>query len=303
MTLSKNRSYLTGVTFFAVSASLALAACKKEKPEATLAQTSAPAPQTTGSPIPQAAQAPSCDAIKAQVTSIARRGPYAQVRAKLIAAGWVPNSHAKAPTMEDGSEDFATKPAWDAGFREVESCAGAGIAPCTYSFTDKHGNKLKVVGIGEDPPSQQIDKAAVTCPATRGGVGQTTSAGALGGAPSSISSNPRSQPRPSGQTLRVALVRHFGPQGWARCVAGNVSILALVARGDDVPANFVRANDGLGNLLSAMRNEMLSSGTPEGVLDNLVRANSSQIRSGDDAVQVVSGCMNEAAAVSDSLKH
>ena len=125
--------------------------------------------QSRLSELSQAVNAPSCDARKAEASSITRNGPYAQIRAKLIAAGWVPKSNLKAPVMADGSEDFMTMPAWNAGFLEVEFCSGTGINLCTYRFTDPNGNRLTVVAFGEDPPNQQIDKATVTCAGAKDG--------------------------------------------------------------------------------------------------------------------------------------
>ena len=147
----------------------------KPEAQAPAVQSSAPAVQAAASPSPVPSTmpvAPTCDTAKVDVASITHDGPYAQVRAKLIAAGWMPKGRSSPPVMADGSEDFATMPAWNAGFQEVESCSGTGMNPCTYRFSDKSGNKLKVVGLGEDPPTQQIDHATVTCAGSKSGSGQ-----------------------------------------------------------------------------------------------------------------------------------
>lgn len=106
----------------------------------------------------------------------------------------------------------------------------------------------------------------------------------------------------SGAAARAALVSQMGPNGWARCVAGNVAIMGLVVRGDPVPANFADANQSLGDILGAMRNEMLANGTPAQALDNLVRGFSTQIRSGDDAARVVSECLTQVDSIISSTR-
>ena len=108
----------------------------------------------------------SCDAIKGTVQKLTHNADYRTARRNLIAAGWVPQIHTNSPVFEDGTEDFMTKPAWAAGYREVSSCAGTGMAPCVYKFADNEGNALEVVGFGEDFSNQTVDNATVICAGT-----------------------------------------------------------------------------------------------------------------------------------------
>jgi uncharacterized protein len=169
--------------------------------------------QSRLSELSQAANAPSCDARKAEVSSITRNGPYAQIRAKLIAAGWVPKSHIKAPVMADGSEDFMTMPAWNAGFLEVEFCSGTGINPCTYRFTDPTGNRLTVVAFGEDPPNQQIEQATVTCAGAKNGSRQeiepSQGSAQTQSAPSAINRHQSLPHKPASSPVRVEIGKKY----------------------------------------------------------------------------------------------
>ena len=264
-------------------------------PETPAAQASAPAVQATASTPPQAPPEASCDTAKAEVARITHDGPYAQVRAKLIAAGWVPKSHSKPPVMADGTEDFATKPAWDAGFREVDSCAGAGIAPCTYRFADQHGNSLAVVGIGEDPPSQQIDSAKVTCSGERGKSHREVEPANM----SPQSNTTRGLSQADGADKIGRIVSALSPDRWARCVAGDTTVLALIARGDPVPESTLGEHKAIGPILGAVRSRMLLKHIPAAALDSMVRGYSIQIRSASDpfvaAFQIVDDCTGDIA--------
>ena len=91
----------------------------------------------------------------------------------------------------------------------------------------------------------------------------------------------------------MALVNNFGPGYWAKCVAGQVSISALAARGDKMDANFVETNEGLGNILGSMRQYMLANGTPQTSLDQLVRSSAAQITTGDQAAKIAVDCIDQ----------
>lgn len=70
---------------------------------------------------------------------------YAKARLMLIQAGWKP-----APTVGVNDELWGqAKVFQDAGFREINDCAGTGSAPCIMYFRDLRGNVLKVVTQGE----------------------------------------------------------------------------------------------------------------------------------------------------------
>jgi len=99
-----------------------------------------------------------------------------------------------------------------------------------------------------------------------------------------------------------ALVNYFGPTGWAKCMSGNVAIAALAARGDKINPEILKTNQSLGTILGSMRQHMLANGIQQNNLDALIQSQSLQIRSGDDALRILSQCVNEISTVSSNIK-
>jgi hypothetical protein len=77
-------------------------------------------------------------------------------------------------------------------------------------------------------------------------------------------------------TQNRALVNYFGPSGWARCVAGQITISALAARGDKINPEIIKTNDSVGTILGGMRQYMLANGVQQSQLDALMKAQASQ---------------------------
>ena len=79
---------------------------------------------------------------------------YHKARPKLLAAGWQPyqtihhNEARTDPNTSYGNGQIY----WKKGYREVEACAGTGLAPCAFLFKDAYGNKLRVTSAGEELP-------------------------------------------------------------------------------------------------------------------------------------------------------
>ncbi len=79
---------------------------------------------------------------------------YHKARKKLLDAGWSPRQTKDPATLSD-DPDLASgngKEFWQRGYVELDSCAGTGEAPCAFDFTDRFGNHLRVVTIGEESP-------------------------------------------------------------------------------------------------------------------------------------------------------
>lgn len=77
---------------------------------------------------------------------------YHKARPRLLRAGWQPfrtihhNEGTKNPDIAYGNGEIF----WNKGYREVEACAGTGLAPCAFLFEDAYGNKLRVTTAGEE---------------------------------------------------------------------------------------------------------------------------------------------------------
>lgn len=81
---------------------------------------------------------------------------YHQARKLLMKNGWQPIqtvNHLEASNMFDYGGNFETF--WKRGYREVESCAGTGLAPCKFNFRDIYGNTLSVFTSGEEDTSRR----------------------------------------------------------------------------------------------------------------------------------------------------
>ena len=77
---------------------------------------------------------------------------YHKARKSLLAKGWQPlqtkpyNTAADDPDVSYGNG----KVFWDRGYVEVEACAGTGVSPCAFLFSDVYGTKLRVTTVGEE---------------------------------------------------------------------------------------------------------------------------------------------------------
>lgn len=83
---------------------------------------------------------------------------YHKARKSLLAKGWQPQQTKPFNTATD-DPDIAYgngKVFWDKGYIEVEACAGTGIAPCAFLFTDVYGTKLRVNTVGEEDPGSKV---------------------------------------------------------------------------------------------------------------------------------------------------
>ncbi|RYY83793.1 MAG: hypothetical protein EOO15_20715 [Chitinophagaceae bacterium] len=82
---------------------------------------------------------------------------YHKARKILLAKGWQPqqtksyNTAADDPDISSGNG----KVFWDSGYIEVEACAGTGVSPCAFLFSDVYGTKLRVTTIGEEDPGSK----------------------------------------------------------------------------------------------------------------------------------------------------
>lgn len=82
---------------------------------------------------------------------------YHQARKQLLANQWQPFSTISHNEAEEvlrfsgNGLDF-----WNKGYSEVEACAGTGMAPCVFNFSDVYGNNLKVYTSGEELADQKI---------------------------------------------------------------------------------------------------------------------------------------------------
>ncbi len=92
----------------------------------------------------------------AKVPNITNKS-YHLARKELLANQWqplrtIPIQEAKETLMFSGNGwSF-----WKRGYQEVESCAGTGMAPCVFNFTDIYGNHLKVYTLGEEITEDKI---------------------------------------------------------------------------------------------------------------------------------------------------
>jgi hypothetical protein len=83
---------------------------------------------------------------------------YHRARKKLLAAGWQPlrtksfNLARTDPDISYGNGQLF----WRKGYVEIESCAGTGVAACSFLFRDAYGNRLRVTTAGEELPRQKM---------------------------------------------------------------------------------------------------------------------------------------------------
>jgi hypothetical protein len=114
-------------------------------------------------------------------------------------------------------------------------------------------------------------------------------------APATVPEQPAvaTQEAPKSSNVIPELVASFGPSGWAKCVSGQVAMSAMIVRGDPGVQQLKGPTDRAGEVLGAMRQNMLANNVPQASLDNLVRSWSSQIRSGDQAFDVLNQCITD----------
>lgn len=83
---------------------------------------------------------------------------YHKARKALLIAGWQPlqtksfNEASDDPDISSGNGKLF----WEKGYVEIESCAGTGLAPCTFLFKDVYNNQLRLTTVGEEHPKQKV---------------------------------------------------------------------------------------------------------------------------------------------------
>ena len=74
--------------------------------------------------------------------------PYSKARKLLLEAGWQGVNLSWQSVPQSKYSEVHTL-YHDNGFREVQDCAGTGLAWCTFSFRDAYGQNLTVITEGE----------------------------------------------------------------------------------------------------------------------------------------------------------
>lgn len=107
-----------------------------------------------GSPL---TNAKNCVPIKhAKVPNITDK-TYHQARKLLIGNQWQPFRTINVNTAKDDLMYSGNGWGfWAKGYKEVQDCAGTGLAPCIFNFKDVYGNTLKVFTEGEEIPKDKI---------------------------------------------------------------------------------------------------------------------------------------------------
>lgn len=88
--------------------------------------------------------------------------PYPAARAKLIASGWQPFLDKE---MIDNAADATPAEQWvlDAGYFEVQSCAGTGLGPCRANFIDSHRGWLRVITQSDQKDEHSVKASFFVC--------------------------------------------------------------------------------------------------------------------------------------------
>jgi hypothetical protein len=76
--------------------------------------------------------------------------PYREARSLLIQQGWQPNVQGDPPNLNNST----VKELVDLGYEEVKDCAGTGLGPCRFEFTNKAGELLVVSAITNGASNQ-----------------------------------------------------------------------------------------------------------------------------------------------------
>src|SRR5437588_8205867 len=85
---------------------------------------------------------------------------YVRARKMLLAAGWHPLRTISSAT--DASASSGNGPLfWRRGFVELEGCSGRLMAPCTFLFKDRFGNRMRVTTEGEELPKDNAHAQAL----------------------------------------------------------------------------------------------------------------------------------------------
>ncbi len=82
---------------------------------------------------------------------------YHDARDLLLEAGWQPVKSIHYNDIENSNISYGNGALfWNKGYIELESCAGTGLSPCLFDFSDIYSNSLKVVTVGEESPKDNI---------------------------------------------------------------------------------------------------------------------------------------------------
>lgn len=76
--------------------------------------------------------------------------PYREARSLLIQEGWQPNVQGEPPNLNNST----VKELVDLGYEEVKDCAGTGLGPCRFEFTNPAGELLVVSAITNGASNQ-----------------------------------------------------------------------------------------------------------------------------------------------------
>jgi hypothetical protein len=99
-----------------------------------------------------------------------------------------------------------------------------------------------------------------------------------------------------------ALNSSFGPSGWAECIKGSVTVMAVsIKYNQTLSADVQKVTGVVEDTLGAMRKQMIIDGVSQSTLDNLIRSQPS-LASGDQALKVVGGCYQKMQRVLNGMK-
>ncbi len=120
--------------------------------------------QTVESPLAEEAQA--CIPERHAELPVVVGLDYKEFRERLIQTGWQPN-FVNPMQRNEADAIYGNGPALlEAGFHEMVSCSGAGLAYCRFEFSDVYSNQLAVVTIGEvweEQPFPSVDSFFFIC--------------------------------------------------------------------------------------------------------------------------------------------
>ena len=83
----------------------------------------------------------------------------------------------------------------------------------------------------------------------------------------------------------------IGPDKWSNCLAGQIAMSALIARGDKIDSEFAEENANLGLFLGKSQPYVRTMISDPSALDIMFKGAASVIRSGDDAADIVYQCI------------
>lgn len=119
----------------------------------TNATTSANQPTTPpiASPPPSSQPRPPVNPAAPEQLGLAENMPYREARSHLIKEGWQPNKQGGSPNLQNA----LVKELFDLGYEEVKDCAGTGLGPCRFEFTNAAGQLLVVSAITNGGSNQE----------------------------------------------------------------------------------------------------------------------------------------------------